>query len=110
MSLGSRRATPGISTDAAPAAPTPKAPRLSSSTANSLTVFVDTTGESAEGSPGAKVAEIEVRERESKSGCLVIGRGRAGGGFRISLDSFLRNLILCYADRQRFRWQGHAVW
>eukprot|EP00903_Cladosiphon_okamuranus_P009839 g9351.t2 len=45
MSLGSTGGTPGISTDPAPAIPTPKAPRLSSSTSSSLTVFVDTTGD-----------------------------------------------------------------
>jgi len=65
-------ATPGIRTDAAPATPTPKAPRLSSSTASSLTVFVDTTGESVAGSAGGKGAEVEVRARVE----LVLSRHR----------------------------------
>ena len=60
MSVGSTGGTPGISTDPAPAIPIPKAPRLSSSTSSSLTVFVDTTGDVMAGS-AVTSAEIEAR-------------------------------------------------
>lgn len=55
MSIGSTGGTPGISADPGPAIPTPKAPRLSSSTSSSLTVFVDTSGSAVAG------ADVEVR-------------------------------------------------
>lgn len=57
----------GISTGAAPAVPTPKAPRLSSSTSSSLTVFVDTVGESL-----AAAVDVEVRGVLTHCACVQI--------------------------------------
>ncbi|CAM9161625.1 unnamed protein product [Ectocarpus fasciculatus] len=61
MSVGTVGGTAGISTNAVPVTPAPKAPRLSSSTPTSLTVFVDTAS-----TTGAEVEayEFEIQRHE----------------------------------------------
>ncbi|CAM9278509.1 unnamed protein product, partial [Hapterophycus canaliculatus] len=69
MSLGSALGTvSGIFTDATPGVPTPKAPRFSSSTSSSITVFVDTVGGDSAASANAYEFEIQTYEEDGNRG------------------------------------------